>query len=101
MLSKEEILKGLISVQDPELMISVVDLGLIYDLIIEDDGCVHIIMTLTTPACPYGPELLDEIQKTVAAMDGIDKATLELVWNPPWDPVEMATERGKDLLGIW
>ena len=57
-------------------------------------------MTLTTPACPYGPELLTVIDKEIRDM-GAKKIDIELVWDPPWNPEEMASEYAKDRLGIW
>jgi len=101
MVSKEAIRERIAEIEDPELMVGVVDLGLIYDIVPDDNGHVHVAMTLTSPGCPYGPELISGIQQSVEEMEGVTKVTVELVWNPPWDPIEMATERGKDLLGLW
>ncbi len=99
--NKEEIFKQLEPIQDPELLVGIVDLGLIYDVVNRDNGHVHVIMTLTSPGCPYGPQLISQVENEVKIMDGVEKATVELTWNPPWDPIEMASERGKDMLGLW
>lgn len=101
MATKEEIMDKIAAVQDPELNVSVVDLGLIYDVIPRDDKSVHVVMTLTSIGCPYGPQLISEIEQTVEECDGVERASVELVWEPMWNPVEMATEKGKDLLGLW
>jgi len=99
--SKEEILAKLEPIEDPEIGVGLVDLGLIYDIVILDDRIVNIFMTLTTPGCPYGPHLVEQVRKTVAGMEGVDKVDVEIVWDPPWNPIEMATDYGKDVLGIW
>ena len=97
----ENIIRTAIShIQDPEIGIGVVDLGLIYD-IIKDDDKVTILMTLTTPACPYGPQLMNTIKETALGLRGINKVDLQLVWDPPWNPKEMASDYAKDVLGIW
>jgi metal-sulfur cluster biosynthetic enzyme len=101
MASVEEIKKNLEPVKDPEIGLSVVDLGLIYDVDIKPDGKVIITMTLTTPACPYGPELVDAVKLATMTTKGVKEAEVEVVWDPPWNPEEMATDYAKDVLGIW
>lgn len=98
--SYEEILEALKVVVDPELGINIVDLGLVYDAEVKG-GDVAITMTLTTPACPAGPLIRDQVQGVVSALPGVDAVAVELVWFPPWDPYSMATEDGKAGLGIW
>ncbi len=100
MLDKVTILEKLAPIQDPEIGIGIVDLGLIYNIEVNDNKDVKIVMTLTTPACPYGPELLTVIDKEIRDM-GAKKIDIELVWDPPWNPEEMASEEAKDRLGIW
>ena len=99
--TKEEIYARIAPIEDPEIRIGVVDLGLIYDIPILDNRIVNILMTLTTPGCPYGPELIGQVKNAVKQMDGIEKVDVELVWDPPWNPAEMASEYAKDVLGIW
>jgi metal-sulfur cluster biosynthetic enzyme len=94
-----EALKGVI---DPEIRLSVADLGLIYGVDLDNDGRnVSVRMTLTTPACPYGPQLVNDVRQTVANLPGVDTAEVRVVWDPPWDPRTMATDEIKDKLGIW
>lgn len=83
---------ALYAVDDPEMPISVVDLGLIYGVEV-DDGHAVIDMTLTYTGCPARDMLQDEIRETVAAVDGIDEVDLRLVWSPEWS-IEMVTEQG-------
>jgi metal-sulfur cluster biosynthetic enzyme len=99
--TKDIILAAISDIQDPEIGLGIVDLGLIYDVIIENPGKVAILMTLTTPACPYGPKLINTVKETVAGLKGVNNVAVELVWDPPWDPGEMASDYAKDVLGIW
>ncbi|HWR82368.1 MAG TPA: metal-sulfur cluster assembly factor [Candidatus Deferrimicrobium sp.] len=99
--SKEDVLAALRPVQDPEIGLGVVDLGLVYDVNIEPDGKVQVKMTLTTPACPYGEILIGQAHQAVAELDGVTEVEISLVWDPPWDPKEMCSDMAKDVLGIW
>ncbi|MCM2271057.1 MAG: iron-sulfur cluster assembly protein [candidate division Zixibacteria bacterium] len=99
--SKEQIIEVLKPIHDPEIRIGIVDLGLIYDVDINDDGVARIKMTLTTPACPYGEMLLAMVHREVEQMEGVSKVEVVLVWDPPWDPKEMCSDYAKDMLGIW
>ncbi len=98
---KEQVMEVLKPIQDPEIRIGVVDLGLIYDVVVHDTGKVDVKMTLTTPACPYGEMLVTQVHKEVAAMEGVSEVEVILVWDPMWDPEEMASDYAKDILGIW
>jgi len=100
-ITKEMIFEALKPVMDPEIHIGIVDLGLIYDAEINEQNEVQVKMTLTTPACPYGPMLMNMAQKSVEDMEGVSKAEIILVWEPVWDPKEMASDMAKDQLGIW
>ena len=99
--TKEEVFEVLKPIQDPEIRIGIVDLGLVYDANIEDDGKVQVKMTLTTPACPYGEMLIAMVNRAVEDMDNVKEVEVQLVWEPVWDPVTMASDTAKDLLGIW
>lgn len=72
-------------VKDPELNLSVVDLGLVYSVDVQD-GEVKVQMTLTSPGCPSGPEILADAQRAVEAVEGVTKVDVELVWSPYWTP---------------
>lgn len=102
MISEQEVMERLRPIQDPEVHISIVDLGLIYGVDITDEGKkLNVRMTLTSPMCPVGPELIAMVKATAETIDEVDEATVEMVWKPAWDPKEMASDDAKDLLGIW
>ena len=97
----EEILLATKAVYDPELGINIVDLGLIYGVDRTEEGEAKIEMTLTSPACPLGPVIIDQIQYVVGRLPGIENCAVEFVWMPPWDPRVLASEEAKAELGIW
>ncbi|MFH1686085.1 MAG: iron-sulfur cluster assembly protein [bacterium] len=99
--TKEQIFDALRPVQDPEIRVGIVDLGLVYDAEISDDGKVQVKMTLTTPACPYGEMLLEQSHMAVQKVEGVTQVEILLVWDPHWDPKTMASDYAKDMLGIW
>lgn len=101
MLTREMILEHISPIEDPELHIGLVDLGLIYDVDIKENGRVNITMTLTSPMCPIGPELSAAVESKVKELDGVTEANVYIVFEPPWDPAEMASDAAKDELGIW
>ncbi|MBI4245379.1 MAG: hypothetical protein HY606_14920 [Planctomycetes bacterium] len=108
-------------VHDPELMLSIVDLGLVYDVIIKDSNAVQadlvvksevptdkadskceleVRMTLTSPACPYGPMLIEWTKYAAEKVENVKSCEIKIVWDPPWDPRTMATEEVKLQLGL-
>lgn len=93
MVTEDDVREALKTVQDPEIPINIVDLGLIYDVEI-DDGEVHVDMTLTTMGCPIADYFLQEAKEAVESIEAVEEANVELVWEPPWSP-EKATEDGK------
>ena len=98
----QRVLDALAPVQDPELRLGVVELGLVYDVLVDDSGHdVTIRMTLTTPACPYGPMLLSAVHDVASAIQGVRNVEIDLVWDPPWDPTVMASDEVKERLGLW
>lgn len=99
--TKDQVIEAIRPVHDPEIRIGVIDLGLVYDVAVSDEGVVTVKMTLTTPACPYGEMLLSMVHREVEQLDGVTKVEVVLVWDPPWDPKEMCSDLAKDLLGIW
>ena len=96
----EELMDKLRDVIDPELGLSVVDLGLIYDVAF-DDGDVLVKMTLTSPGCPLGPIIRGEAYAQLKELPGVKDVDVQIVWSPPWDPRTMASEDVKMALGIW
>ena len=102
MLTKEAVLESLKPIVDPEIRLGIVDLGLIYDVLVENEGKkLEVKMTLTTPMCPYGPMLVGQVQDVINTMPGVEEGKVILVWNPPWDPRTMATDDVKDKLNLW
>ncbi len=99
MADQETILNALKTVQDPELNVNVVDLGLVYSIQSRDDQ-VDVEMTLTTPACPAGPEILRNAVGALEKIEGVSKAHVKLVMSPPWSPDRMSDE-ARDQLGIF
>ena len=93
------LLDALKQVVDPELMINVVDLGLVYSIAQEDEK-VKVEMTLTSPACPAGPQIVQQSKMAIEKLPGIEKANIRLVMTPPWSPARM-TDEARDLLGIF
>nr|MBN2276165.1 DUF59 domain-containing protein [candidate division Zixibacteria bacterium] len=100
-LTRELILEHISPIEDPEMHIGLVDLGLIYDVDIKKDGVVNVTMTLTSPVCPIGPELSMMVQKKIEELEGVTDVNVYIVFDPPWDPAEMASDEAKDELGIW
>ena len=97
----EELRAVLQTVQDPELHMSIVDLGLVYGIYIDEQGVVTIDLTLTSPACPIGPMIQGQAYHLLTQMDGVEDVEVNLVWDPPWDPKTMASDDVKLMLGIW
>ena len=93
------LLESLKQVIDPELMINIVDLGLVYD-VQQDDRSVLVKMTLTSPACPAGPQIITQAKMALEQLDDVDEAKIELVMSPPWSPERM-TDDARDQLGIF
>ncbi|MBT7950073.1 MAG: DUF59 domain-containing protein [Gammaproteobacteria bacterium] len=86
------IVEALRTVYDPEIPVSIFDLGLIYAIDIGDDGIVKVTMTLTAPTCPVAEEIPKWVQEAVVQVDGVDKVEIELVWDPFWKPEYMSEE---------
>ena len=96
-----EVREAIKVVEDPEIGVSIVELGLVYDIDVSEDGTVNIAMTLTSPYCPIGPLLTSQIQTIAEEVPGVRLVNVNLVWTPPWDPKTMASEEARDMLGIW
>src|SRR3972149_7066086 len=98
MVSEELVTEALKEAYDPELHYNIVDLGLVYDIDVTD-GAVHILMTLTTPACPIGPMIIAQIQETVRVLPGVKDVDVELTFDPMWSP-ELMSEEARAGLGL-
>jgi metal-sulfur cluster biosynthetic enzyme len=102
--AEETVREALKQVVDPELFVNVVDLGLVYEVKIDEqpDGKsnVGVNMTMTSPACPAGPQLLGQSKDAIRRLDGVGEVDVRLVMDPPWTPDRM-TEEARDQLGIF
>jgi len=99
--TREQVMDVLQPIVDPEILISIVDLGLVYDVDIDEDNMVAVTITLTTPACPLGPVLFAQIEDAVMGVPGVKDVDVELTFTPRWDPRTMASDEIKMQLGIW
>ncbi len=94
----DEIYKQLRKVNDPELNINVVDLGLVYEVKHSEEGDVWITMTLTTPGCPLHDSIVSGVKNAVSSIESIENVDVQLVWSPAWTP-ELMTDEGRRQLG--
>jgi len=94
------IVEALKTVYDPEIPVNIYELGLIYDVDIQDEGVVKVKMTLTSPGCPVAGSLPGEVQAKVAGVPGVTAADVELVWDPSWNP-SMMSEAARLELGMF
>jgi len=100
--SPNAVLDAIRPVIDPELDMSVVDLGLVRGINVQDEtGAVTVDLTLTSPMCPLGPEIIAAVRNAVTGVEGVTSCMVELVWSPPWDPRTDASEECRAELGIW
>jgi metal-sulfur cluster biosynthetic enzyme len=100
-LSQEALLEWLRPVEDPELFMSLVDLGLVYSAVMDENGAVTVKMTLTSPGCPSAGYLVEMVKARLEEHPDVKGADIMLVFDPPWDPRVMASDEVKDRLGIW
>jgi metal-sulfur cluster biosynthetic enzyme len=98
MATREEVVEALRQVEDPELGMDIVDLGLMYDVELEN-GKVKVVHTLTSMGCPVGPMIQQQIDDVVRALPGVEDVEVELTWDPPWTPEKMS-EDAKFILGF-
>jgi metal-sulfur cluster biosynthetic enzyme len=96
--TKEQVLEILRTVEDPELGMDIVELGLLYDVEVAGPK-VKVIHTLTSMGCPVGPMIQQNVDEIVAAMPGVENVEIELTWDPPWTPERMS-EDAKFILGF-
>lgn len=86
------VLDAIASVYDPEIPVNIYELGLIYQVDIEDDGAVRVQMTLTAPGCPSAQELPEQVRDAILTVPGVTACDVEVVWDPPWNPGRMSEE---------
>jgi FeS assembly SUF system protein len=96
---RDKIEDALRTVFDPEIPVNIMELGLVYEIKIEEGGKVKITMTLTAPACPVAGEIIMEVESKVRALDGITDVHVHLTFDPPWTK-DMMTEEAKLELGF-
>lgn len=96
MVTQDVIVEGLREIYDPEIHYNIWDLGLVYDVGIKD-GDVKIVMTLTTPMCPIGPMMEEQIKEMLGLIPGVKGVAVELTFDPPWSPAKMSDEARADL----
>ena len=104
MVDETQVIQSLQAVEDPELDISIVDLGLVYAVRFEtrDEGLhAEIDLTLTSPGCPAAPEIMAAAHRAALQTDGLESVHINLVWSPRWDPRVHATEDARMDMGIW
>ncbi|HEX9581976.1 MAG TPA: metal-sulfur cluster assembly factor [Gemmatimonadales bacterium] len=86
MVTADDVRKVLRQVKDPEINLSIIDLGLVYDVEVASEGHVDVRMTLTSPGCPSGPEIMGDVDRAVRDLDGVTAVNIDLVWEPYWTP---------------
>lgn len=103
-IAEETVLAALRQVRDPELYVNIVDLGLVYEVQVSEAGGksdIHVKMTMTTPACPVGPQLVQEVKDVLESLgEPVGRVEVELVMSPPWTPDRM-TDEARDELGMY
>ena len=97
--TEERIVAALKNVYDPEIPVNIYDLGLIYNVDLDDESVAHVEMTLTTPGCPVAQTFPSMVEAVVRSIDGVADAHVNLVWDPPWTQ-ELLTEAAKLQLGL-
>ena len=97
---RDRVVEVLQTVYDPEIPVNIYEMGLVYEVDVDDESNVHILMTLTSPMCPVAESLPPEVEEKVGAIDGVAKATVEVTWDPPWDP-DMMSEAARLELGMF
>lgn len=97
-ITAEDVKDALRNVYDPEIPVNVLDLGLVYEIKV-DEGNIYVQMTLTAPGCGMGPMIAQQAEWAVSELEGVEDVEVEMVFDPPWTP-DLITEDGKKLLGL-
>lgn len=99
MQTEVQIIRALRNVYDPEIPVNIYDLGLIYEVDVQDEGVVEILMTLTAPNCPMADQLIADVKEGVGQVTGVKRVEINLTFNPPWTR-DMMTDEAKLDLGL-
>jgi metal-sulfur cluster biosynthetic enzyme len=99
MLTADTVRKAIRAVKDPELNLNIIDIDLVYDVAVNETGDVHVQMTLTSPGCPSGAEIIGDVKRVVGDLEEVQSVEVELVWDPYWTPERM-DPRVKAFLGM-
>ncbi len=97
---RDRVIEAIHTIYDPEIPIDIYELGLIYEVVVHDGNAVEVVMTLTTPNCPSAQSLPSEVQRTVAAVDGVTSCEVRITFDPPWDR-SMMTEAALFSIGMF
>ncbi|MGB9605410.1 MAG: SUF system Fe-S cluster assembly protein [Bryobacteraceae bacterium] len=89
---KDQVIATLKTIYDPEIPVSIYDLGLVYQIDVDEQGAVRVAMTLTAPACPVAAMLPRQVEQRLRELPGVKEVTVDLVWDPPWTPERMTQE---------
>ena len=101
-LTSDQVRTGLLPIMDPEIGISIVELGLIYGIGVDPEKRkITVKMTVTSRGCPVGPQILSGVEAMCRRMEGVDNVEVQLTFEPPWDPKVHCSEDAKAVLGIW
>ena len=85
-ITEDSVRLALRKVKDPELNLNIIDLGLVYTITVDDGNKVIVDMSLTSPGCPAGPQIMGDVERTIQALPGVGKVVINLVWEPYWTP---------------
>jgi metal-sulfur cluster biosynthetic enzyme len=96
--TKDDVYEALANVIDPELGLDFVELGLVYDVEVEEEGDVHVTFTLTSPGCPIGPQVSEQMKEYVGELEGVTDVHPKMTFSPPWTP-DLMSEDAKFALG--
>lgn len=102
-LTEQQVIDAVKPIEDPELHLGIVDLGLIYEVRIHPSPTgeeIKLTMTFTSPFCPYGPALKSQVQQAITKLPGVASGQVDIVFTPPWDPRTMASEECRIALGL-
>ena len=98
-ITPDSVRMALRKVKDPELNLNIIDLGLVYTITVDEDDKVVVDMSLTSPGCPAGPQIMQDVERTIQAMPGVGKVVINLVWEPFWTP-ERIEPRVRAYMGL-